>query len=423
MDIKAIRGMNDILPSEAARWRLVEDTARRIFSLYGFSELRPPVMERTELFLRGIGDDTDVVEKQMYTFTDKGGEAVTLRPEATACVLRSVIEHNLLNADPVQKLYSIGPMFRYERPQKGRYRQFHQINAERLGEDGPFADAETLTLAYDLASAVLGKEALLMEVNSLGCKACRPGFKGALQEFLASKQDTLCADCRRRMHTNPLRVLDCKVDSCRQAVQDAPSMEAHLCEACRGHFDEVLRGLQVFGVRYERNHRLVRGLDYYTRTTFEITAVGLGSQNAVAGGGRYDDLLSILGGPPVGGIGFAFGMERMIMLLGDVQDKARGCFVVAQASPAVELAALGLMAELRAAGIAAEAAFGRSFKAQMRRADRAGYPLCAIIGEEELASGTLTVRDMRGASQAKVTRSGVIEEITSMLAENKGERA
>ncbi len=423
MDVRAIRGMNDILPAEVARWRLVEDTARRIFSLYGFRELRPPVMERTELFLRGIGDDTDVVEKQMYTFTDKGGDSVTLRPEATACVLRSVIEHNLLGADPVQKLYSIGPMFRYERPQKGRYRQFHQINAERLGEDGPFADAETLALAHDLASAVLGRDALLMEVNSLGCKACRPGFKGALQEFLASKQDMLCTDCRRRMDTNPLRVLDCKVESCRQAVQGAPSMEAHLCEACRGHFDEVLKGLQVFGVRFERNPRLVRGLDYYTRTTFEITAVGLGSQNAVAGGGRYDDLLSILGGPPVGGIGFAFGMERLIMLMGDVQDKVSGCFVVAQANPAVELAALGLIAELRAAGIPAEAAFGRSFKAQMRRADRAGYPLCAIIGEEELASGTLTVRDMRSASQAKVTRSGVIQEITSMLAENKGERA
>ncbi|HQI80361.1 MAG TPA: histidine--tRNA ligase, partial [Deltaproteobacteria bacterium] len=390
MDIKAIRGMNDILPREAARWRLVEDTARRIFSLYGFSELRPPVMERTELFLRGIGDDTDVVEKQMYTFTDKGGDSVTLRPEATACVLRSVIEHGLLNADPVQKLYSIGPMFRYERPQKGRYRQFHQINAERLGEDGPFADAETLALAYDLASAVLGRDALLMEVNSLGCKACRPGFKGALEEFLASKQDVLCGDCMRRMHTNPLRVLDCKVESCRQAVQGAPSMEAYLCDACRGHFDGVLKGLHVFGVRFERNPRLVRGLDYYTRTTFEITAVGLGSQNAVAGGGRYDDLLSILGGPPVGGIGFAFGMERLIMLMGEVQDRVSGCFVVAQADPAVELAALGLIAELRAAGIPAEAAFGRSFKAQMRRADRAGYPLCAIIGEEELASGTLT---------------------------------
>ena len=201
--INAIRGMNDILPDEAAKWRLVEDTTRAIFSLYGFSELRPPVMERTELFLRGIGDDTDVVEKQMYTFIDKSGDSVTLRPEATACVLRAVIEHGLLNKDPIVKLYSIGPMFRYERPQKGRYRQFHQINAERLGEDGPLADAETLAMAYNLASSILGNDVLLMEVNSLGCKQCRPMFQGALQQFLASRQDNLCGDCKRQDEHKP----------------------------------------------------------------------------------------------------------------------------------------------------------------------------------------------------------------------------
>ena len=204
MEVKAIRGMNDILPEEASKWRFVEDTTRRIFSRYGFTELRPPVLEKTELFLRGIGDDTDVVEKQMYTFTDKGGDSVTLRPEATACVLRAVIEHGLLGKDPIQKLYSIGPMFRYERPQKGRYRQFHQINAERLGEDGPLADAETLAMAYDLASSILGRDALLMEVNSLGCKECRPAFRSALEQFLESRQDRLCgeigrASCRERV--------------------------------------------------------------------------------------------------------------------------------------------------------------------------------------------------------------------------------
>lgn len=297
MEVKAIRGMNDILPEEASKWRFVEDTTRRIFSRYGFTELRPPVLEKTELFLRGIGDDTDVVEKQMYTFTDKGGDSVTLRPEATACVLRAVIEHGLLGKDPIQKLYSIGPMFRYERPQKGRYRQFHQINAERLGEDGPLADAETLAMAYDLASSILGRDALLMEVNSLGCKECRPAFRSALEQFLESRQDRLCGDCRRRMHTNPLRVLDCKVETCREAMQDAPLMDVLLCKGCRDYHDMVLAGLDALGVRHEPNPRLVRGLDYYTRTTFEITAAGLGSQNAVAGGGRYDDLLNVLGGP------------------------------------------------------------------------------------------------------------------------------
>jgi len=421
--INAIRGMNDILPDEAAKWRFVEDTTRRIFSLYGFSELRPPVMERTELFLRGIGDDTDVVEKQMYTFTDKSGDLVSLRPEATACVLRAVIEHGLLNKDPIVKLYSIGPMFRYERPQKGRYRQFHQINAERLGEDGPLADAETLAMAYDLASSLLGKEALVMEVNSLGCKACRPVFKEALQQFLASRQDSLCEDCRRRMHTNPLRVLDCKVPTCKEAVEGAPFIEDHLCDDCRTHYGKVLTGLSTFGVRYEKNPRLVRGLDYYTRTTFEIAAAGLGSQNAIVGGGRYDDLLSILDGPAVGGIGFAFGMERMIMLMGEPREKLAGCFVVAQAEPRVEQEALGLISELRSAGIRAEAAFGKSFKAQMRRADKAGYPICVIMGEDEINSSTLSVKDMSGhVPQRTIERKAVLYEIKSMLM-NKGENA
>jgi histidyl-tRNA synthetase len=419
--INAIRGMNDILPDEAAKWRLVEDATRDIFSLYGFSELRPPVMERTELFLRGIGDDTDVVEKQMYTFIDKSGDSVTLRPEATACVLRAVIEHGLLNKDPIVKLYSIGPMFRYERPQKGRYRQFHQINAERLGEDGPLADAETLAMAYNLASSILGSDVLLMEVNSLGCKQCRPMFQGALQQFLASRQDSLCGDCKRRMTTNPLRVLDCKVPTCKEAVQGAPFIEEHLCEDCRNHYATVLTGLSAFGVRYEKNPRLVRGLDYYTRTTFEITATGLGSQNAIAGGGRYDDLLSTLGGPAVGGIGFAFGIERMIMLMGERQKQIKGCFVVTQAEPRVEQAALGLMAELRAAEIRVEAAFGKSFKAQMRRADKAGYPVCIIIGQTEIESSTLTLKDMiNDVPQRTVKRKDALEEIKPMLV-NKGD--
>ena len=421
--INAIRGMNDILPDEAAKWRFVEDTTRRIFSLYGFSELRPPLMERTELFLRGIGDDTDVVEKQMYTFTDKSGDSVSLRPEATACVLRAVIEHGLLNKDPIVKLYSIGPMFRYERPQKGRYRQFHQINAERLGEDGPLADAETLAMAYDLASSLLGREALLMEVNSLGCKACRPAFKEALQQFLASRQDSLCEDCRRRMHTNPLRVLDCKVPTCKEAVEGAPFIEDHLCDDCRAHYGTVLAGLSTLGVRYEKNPRLVRGLDYYTRTTFEITAAGLGSQNAIVGGGRYDDLLSTLDGPPVGGIGFAFGMERMIMLMGEPRELIEGCFVVAQAEPRVEQEALGVISELRSAGIRAEAAFGKSFKAQMRRADKAGYPICVIMGENEINSSTLSVKVMSGhVPQRTIGRKAVLDEIKSMLV-HKGENA
>jgi histidyl-tRNA synthetase len=416
LEIKAIRGMNDILPEDVAKWRFVEDTARRIFSLNGFIELRPPIMERTELFLRGIGDDTDVVEKQMYTFIDKSGDSVTLRPEATASVLRAVIEHSLLGKDPILKLYSIGPMFRYERPQKGRYRQFHQINAEWIGDDGPLADAETLSMAYDLSSAILSHDVLHMEVNSLGCQRCRPGFKNALTQFLATQQDRLCEDCRRRMHTNPLRVLDCKVQTCKEAVQGAPLIEGHLCTECHDHFEAVLNGLLALDVRFEKNPRLVRGLDYYTRTTFEITASGLGSQNTIVGGGRYDDLPRILGGPEVGGIGFAFGMERMIMLMGDMQEYVKGCFVVAQAKTEVEREALTFISELRSAGIRAEAAFGKSFKAQMRRADKAGYPICAIIGENEIDASTLTIKDMKNeVPQRTVERKNALDEIKSML--------
>jgi histidyl-tRNA synthetase len=423
MEIRAVPRMNDILPDEAPKWRFVEDKARRIFELYGFGELRPPLLERTELFLRGIGDETDVVEKQMYTFVDKGGDSVTLRPEATACVLRAVIEHGLLNRDPLARLYTIGPMFRYERPQKGRFRQFHQINAERLGEDSPLVDAETLALAYDIVSGVLGEDGLVMDVNSLGCRRCRPAFTSALRGFLSSRRHLLCADCVRRMDTNPLRVLDCKVDSCRDAVKDAPTVEASLCEDCRGHHERVIEGLGVMGVPFALNPNLVRGLDYYTRTTFEIISKGLGSNNAVAGGGRYDELMGLLGGPDVGGIGFAIGVERLVMLAPEgIARREDACFVVAQNTPEAGLAALGLMKELRAMGIPVQAALGKSFKAQMRRADREGCPVCVIVGEEEITNGVVTVRDMRRASQVTVPRPAMAREISGMLEGEKGEQ-
>jgi len=421
VEIKAIRGMNDILPKEVRTWRFVEETARKIFGLYGFEELRSPVMEKTELFLRGIGDETDVVEKQMYTFTDKGGESLTLRPEATASVLRAVIEHGLLGEDPVRKVYSIGPMFRYERPQKGRYRQFHQINAERLGEDSPFSDAETLKLAYDLAAS-LGLEGVAMEVNSLGCEDCRAAFKKTLEGFLEGRAGSLCEDCSRRMRKNPLRVLDCKVPSCKEAVAGAPVLEEFLCDDCREHYRQVLSGLAAFGVPYEKNPLLVRGLDYYTRTTFEITAQGLGSQNAIAGGGRYDNLIGTLGGPETPGIGFAFGMERLVMLIGAVPAQERGCFVVAQGDEDVRRYAMGLLAELRAGGVPAEGAFDKSFKAQMRRAGRSGYPACAIIGGDEVKEGAVTVKDMRTSSQDRVPRADALARVQSVLSA-QGEEA
>ncbi len=416
MEIKAIRGVGDILPKDISKWRFVEETARRIFRLYGFEELRPPIIERTELFLRGMGDETDVVEKQMYTFTDKGGESITLRPEATASVLRAVIEHGLLGEDPVQKLFTMGPMFRYERPQKGRYRQFHQLNVERLGETEPFSDAETLELAYRLAKD-LGLRNVTMEVNSLGCEECRENYRKALQEFFGRQAEKLCQDCSRRMHRNPLRVLDCKAVSCREAASGAPVIEDFLCDACREHYGRVVTFLDEMGVTYKKNPNLVRGLDYYTRTTFEITAEGLGSQNAVAGGGRYDNLVKTLGGPDAPGIGFAFGLERIIMLLEEKPKHDRGCYVVVQGDEGVKRYAALLLSDLRKASIPAEAVFGKSFKAQMRRAGKSGCPVCAIIGEDEAKASEVTVKDLRTSDQTKVARVGVLEKIRSMLSD------
>jgi len=416
VEIKAIRGVGDILPKDISKWRFVEETARRIFRLYGFEELRPPIIERTELFLRGMGDETDVVEKQMYTFTDKGGESITLRPEATASVLRAVIEHGLLGEDPVQKLFTMGPMFRYERPQKGRYRQFHQLNVERLGETEPFSDAETLELAYRLAKD-LGLRNVTMEVNSLGCEECRENYRKALQEFFGRQAEKLCQDCSRRMHRNPLRVLDCKAVSCREAASGAPVIEDFLCDACREHYGRVVTFLDEMGVTYKKNPNLVRGLDYYTRTTFEITAEGLGSQNAVAGGGRYDNLVKTLGGPDAPGIGFAFGLERIIMLLEEKPKHDRGCYVVVQGDEGVKRYAALLLSDLRKASIPAEAVFGKSFKAQMRRAGKSGCPVCAIIGEDEAKASEVTVKDLRTSDQTKVARVGVLEKIRSMLSD------
>ncbi|HEY9161606.1 MAG TPA: histidine--tRNA ligase [Desulfomonilia bacterium] len=405
--------MNDILPAEIAKWRFVEETARRVFSLYGFSELRTPVVEKTELFSRGMGQDTDVVEKQMYTFIDKGDSSLTLRPEATASVMRAVIEHGLLGQEPVQKLFSIGPMFRYERPQKGRYRQFHQINCERLGESGPLSDAETLALAYDIAVA-LGLSDVALEVNSLGCPVCRLAFKKALQDFLEAKKESLCPDCLRRMYMNPLRVLDCKVDACRTSVEGAPENSGYLCEECRTHYDMVLAGLDALHVPYQKNPRLVRGLDYYIRTAFEMTAKGLGSQNAVGGGGRYDGLVAALGGNDVPGVGFAFGMERLLMLIPDIAEEKKGCFITALGEN-TKKEALRLAAQLRREGIRTELAPEKSFKVQMRLAGKSGYPICLIIGDDEMAGGSVAMKDLNTGVQEQVKQEDLLKKLVDIV--------
>jgi histidyl-tRNA synthetase len=313
MSVTGIRGFNDITPPQSALWRRIEQTAYEVFSSYGFSEIRIPVVEKTELFSRSIGETTDIVEKEMYTFADRRGDSLTLRPEGTASVVRAYIEHKLYTS-PVTRLFYTGPMFRYERPQKGRYRQFYQVGAEVLGDPGPGSDADTIEMLVRLFGE-LGLNGVALQVNSLGCPDCRPGYKEKLLGFLINRSGCLCENCVRRIGTNPLRALDCKAAGCVEATADAPAIIDTLCDGCADHFGAARRYLEMLGVEFTVNTRMVRGLDYYSRTTFEITAEGLGSQNAVAAGGRYDGLVAELGGPATPCFGFAIGVERVSLLL------------------------------------------------------------------------------------------------------------
>jgi histidyl-tRNA synthetase len=313
--ISLIRGFKDILPDEVGLWQSIEQTATTLFRKFGYHEIRIPIMEKTELFARSIGEDTDIVEKEMYTFPDRKGDLLTLRPEATASVVRSYIQHKLYASDPVRKFYLVGPMFRRERPQKGRYRQFYQINVEAFGIESPYVDVQMIFLLHTLLGQ-LGVGNTRAHINTLGCPKCRPAFKASLLGFLEGLAGQLCADCLRRKDRNPLRVLDCKVPSCRQAVEDAPGLTDYLCDGCKVHFDTVCRTLTELAVPYVHDKRLVRGLDYYTRTTFELQTDALGAQSAVAGGGRYDGLVEALGGPPTPAIGFAIGFDRLVEVVG-----------------------------------------------------------------------------------------------------------
>jgi histidyl-tRNA synthetase len=399
--IKAIRGMRDILPPETSRWQWVESVAREVFDLYGYQEIRLPLFERTELFARSIGADTDIVAKEMYTFPDRKGESLTLRPEATASVLRAVLENRLEKGAGVKKFYTLGPMFRYERPQKGRFRQFYQINCEAYGVEAPELDVEVILLLMHILKRLLPGELRLL-VNSLGCPGCQVKFRAALGLFLINREG-LCEDCQRRRTTNALRVLDCKSANCQGILQNAPVIRDYLCPDCAAHFSRVLELLDRFNVSYELKPKLVRGLDYYTRTAFEVAAVGLGAQDAVAGGGRYNGLAKELGGPDLPAIGFAIGEDRLLEVLpqGFGLDTPHCVFVAALGEPARERAFV-VVQELRRKNLAAEMDFeGRSLKAQMSLADRLNAAYVVIVGDKELAAGVAQVRPMRNfASQA-----------------------
>lgn len=412
MAITGIKGFNDILPGEVRKWQHVEDTARRVFEIYGFSEIRVPVLEKTELFARSIGDATDIVEKEMYSFTDKGGNAVTLRPEGTAGVIRSYIEHKLHVADSVAKMYYLGPMFRYERPQKGRYRQFHQIGVEVAGVSDPKVDAQVLTMLCHFF-AELGLTEPRLQINSLGCHECRPGYRQKLRDFLRERLDSLCDDCKRRYETNPLRALDCKSTGCKEATANAPSVLDNLCDGCADHFTRTRAYLESAGTVYEINPRMVRGLDYYTRTTFELVTEQLGAQSAVAAGGRYDRLIEELGGPAYPGIGFALGVERVVLLLEDEGYGRRpDLFIAFHGEPAGN-EAFRIMSKLQRLGIAVEIDYeGKSLKSQMRRADKYNARFSLIIGEDELAKGSAVIKEMdRGVQGDVVLDAELIAEV------------
>jgi histidyl-tRNA synthetase len=400
--ISAIKGFNDILPGEVEKWQHIEAVAREVFRCYGFSEIRVPIMEKTELFSRSIGDATDIVEKEMYSFIDKGENKVTLRPEGTAGVMRALIEQKLYASDPVSKLYYMGPMFRYERPQKGRYRQFHQIGAEVTGVSDPKVDAQVLTMLCNFFQR-LGLQEPSLEINSLGCPECRPAYREALKQFLRNHLSELCEDCRRRLETNPLRALDCKSEGCKVATKDAPAMIDALCSECDTHFAAVKDYLASIGTEYRINSRMVRGLDYYTRTTFEVVTGLLGSQSAVAAGGRYDGLISDLGGPAIPGIGFAMGVERVALLLDSAEFKTAPDLFIVALGEAAQKKAFALAADLQRSGAAVELDYeGKSMKSQMRRADKLAATFTLIIGETELTSGKAPLKEMSSGLQNEI---------------------
>jgi len=405
--MQKIKGFADLFPPESTVFTHMETVAREVFGAYGCQEVRIPILERTELFARSIGEETDVVQKEMYTFADRKGRSLTLRPEATAGVLRASIERGL--SDGVTKLFTFGPMFRYERPQKGRMRQFHQLDVEVLGAHAPQADAEVILMLWTFLER-LGIGGLRLELNSLGCPACRPAFHESLRAFLAQiPAEALCEDCQRRKDTNPLRVLDCKVPGCREATQQAPQIPEHLCPECSAHFARVRAMVEAAGVPYTLNPRLVRGLDYYQRTTFEVLSGDIGAQSAVAGGGRYDGLIQALGGPPTPGIGFACGMERLALLV-PPQAPAPMDFYLAVLEEGALDTALVLGQQLRRHGFCGETAFeARSPKSHLRQANKLGVKTCLLLGAEEMARGVIVLKDMATGAQTTVAQDDLAQ--------------
>ncbi len=405
------KGTKDVLPSEAYKWHFVENTARRIAALYGLREIRTPTFEHTELFLRGVGDTTDIVNKEMYTFLDKGERSITLKPEGTAGVVRAFIENGLAGGVLPLKMYYLTPVFRYERPQAGRLREHHQFGVEIFGGKGPETDAEVILLARDYIRA-LGVEGVELNLNSIGCKHCRPKFNEALREYLRPHLSEMCPTCNARFEKNPLRILDCKEEACAKINEGAPKSVDFLCDECREHFEALKSILDGCGVPYKLNPKLVRGLDYYSKTVFEFVSTAIGSQGTVLGGGRYDTLIENLGGPSVPAVGFGSGIERMLLVLENtgkpVPAEPPLTAYVAGLDEAGRRAAFALANELRQAGISADVDHAsRSVKAQFKYAGKIGARFVVVIGADELASGEYTVKDMQASASERIARENV----------------
>lgn len=416
--MQTIRGFRDILPEHIPLWQKVEKEATRLFEAFGFQEIRIPILEKTELFARSIGEVTDIVEKEMYTFADRKGDKLTLRPEATASIVRSYIQHKMYATDPVRKFFMIGPMFRRERPQKGRYRQFYQIDAEVFGIESGLIDAQLIYLLNELFKR-LGLTGLSAHINSLGCPKCRPSFQKALLSFIESKKDKLCENCIRRMDKNPLRILDCKGTDCRDALQGAPATLDHLCNECENHFNLVQSTLKHQKVDFIVDKSLVRGLDYYTRTAWEIQTTTLGAQSAVAGGGRYDGLVKELGGPPTPAIGFAIGFDRLVEVMEQINTApdapSLDLFIVSLGDTAMKKGYYW-SCELNQAGIRTEMDFrGKSMKALMKRADKLHALYVLIAGENELAENTIILRNMTTKEQTSLNLKTLIPELIKKI--------
>lgn len=419
MSIKAPRGVNDILPGDSFKWQFIRQKTEQLFAQYNYEEIMLPIFEHTELFQRGIGATTDIVEKEMYTFTDKGGRSITLRPEGTASVMRSFIEHKIYGQIQPTKYFYYGPMFRYERPQAGRYRQFYQLGVEVLGVDNPLIDAEVIILGLDLLDR-LGIKSYQLYLNSIGCLECRHSYRDLLKKFLAKNLTELCPDCQRRYEKNPLRILDCKNSACQRFFSDAPTILDHLCSSCATDFAKVCSSLDLLKIDYTIDPGIVRGLDYYTKTSFEIKYAGLGAQDTLIGGGRYDGLGQEIGGRDVPGIGFASGIERLILAMEDQLERWPGeqdidLFIISIGEEA-STASFKYLHKLRHAGLKAGMDYlGRSVKGQMKLADQKKARYSIILGESELAKGLATIKDMQTGDQEEIALNDIVHEMVKKV--------